>query len=102
MRFTKIKAENHPYVQDKFSPEDSGSVIIGRDDNKLYVEHSGDIYHHETIKGELTRYLDVYVKGYSSKTLRDTSWNTVFRAQRPEGLFRDIKEEPPEESEVDI
>ena len=93
MRFTKIKAENHQYVQDNFSPEDSGGITIGTDNNELYVKHDGDIYHHETIKGELTRYLDVYVKKYSSKTLGDTPWNTVFQAQRPEDLFRDIKKE---------
>jgi len=93
MRFTKIKAENHQYVEDKFSPKDSGSVTIGTDNNELYVKHGGDIYHHETIKGELTRYLGIYVKKYSYNTLRDTSWNTVFQAQRPEDLFPDIKEE---------
>jgi hypothetical protein len=94
MWFTKIKAENHQYVEDKFSPKDSGDITIGTDDNELYVNHDGDIYHHETIKGELKRYLDIYVKGYSSKTLSTTQWNMVFRAQRPEDLFRDIKEEP--------
>ena len=94
MRFTKIKAENRKYVQDKFSPKDSGDITIGTDDNELYVNHDGDIYHHETIKGELTRYLGIYVKKYSSKTLRNTPWDTVFRAQRPEDLFPYIKEEP--------
>ena len=102
MRFTKIKAENRKYVRDKFSPKDSGDITIGTDDNELYVNHDGDIYHHETIKGELTRYLGIYVKKYSYTTLRDTSWDTVFQAQRPEVLFPPIKEEPPEESEVDI
>jgi hypothetical protein len=94
MRFTKIKAENRQYVQDKFSSEYSGSVTIGTDNKELYVKHDGDIYHHETIKGELTRYLDVYVKGYSYNTLKTTSWNIVFSTNRPGDLFRDIKEEP--------
>lgn len=89
MRFTKIKEEHRAYIKDKFRHESSVYITIGRDDNMLYVEHAADLYHHETIKSELKRYLKIYGRKY----YKETRWDVVFQAQRPEELFPDIKEE---------